>query len=73
VGMKLARRVGQKIVLYEKSSGTVIATVVVCEAGGSWTKIFLEADSEVGIDREEIFVQRHPSNLERFERDMDER
>ena len=54
----LSRKVGQELVIFEKSSGRVIARLMVVDFRGDKAKIGLSAENDIGIDRIEIYNER---------------
>lgn len=57
----ITRHESEDIVIFDRKTGEVIATVAIVEIKGHRkpsAKLAIEADDSIGIDRQEVFLKR---------------
>jgi carbon storage regulator CsrA len=57
----LTRKINEKIVLHDEATG-VIAKIKISKIDRNQVRLTFEANSEIRIDREEIFEETAPTN-----------
>ena len=57
----LTRKINEKVVLYDEATG-VIAKIKISKIYRNQVRLTFEANSEIRIDREEIFEENAPTN-----------
>jgi len=57
----LTRKINEKVVLYDEATG-VIAKIKISKIDRNQVRLTFEANSEIRIDREEIFEENAPTN-----------